>query len=107
MLRGVVERTLNSEWLDAWFERTPVSIQAVYDKLRGIETVTTAELVHDKAHHWRRIQVQLKKPTRQGERTLFIWSNLPTSVASFVAILRQKEIYLSARYLFYKKYVAI
>ena len=89
MRRGVVERTLNAEWLDAWFERTaesqytrellfstvfdlmlqvvcgvrrtvgsayqahehaiPVSIQAVYDKLKGIEPATAAELVRDQA----------------------------------------------------------
>jgi IS4 transposase len=89
MLRGIVERTLNAEWLDAWFERTaesqytrellfstvfdlmlqvvcgvrrtvgsayqahehtiPVSIQAVYDKLKGIEPATAAELVREQA----------------------------------------------------------
>jgi hypothetical protein len=89
MLRGVLERTLNAPWLDAWFERTaqsqytrellfstvfglmvqvvcgvrramsaayqaqaheiPVSIQSVYNKLKGIETQTSAHLVRDAA----------------------------------------------------------
>jgi hypothetical protein len=35
---------------------------------------------HGQARHWRRIRVQLKKPTREGEHTLFIWSNLPASI---------------------------
>ena len=89
MLRGVLERTLNADWLDAWFERTaqaqytrellfstvfdlmlqvvcrvrrsvgaayqaqgrriPVSIQALYDKLKGLEPATAARLVRDQA----------------------------------------------------------
>lgn len=36
MLRGVLERTLNAEWLDAWFERTA---QAQYTRELLFSTV--------------------------------------------------------------------
>lgn len=37
-------------------------------------------------HHWRRVKVKLLKPTRDGEDTIYIFTNLPTSVADALKI---------------------
>ncbi len=99
MMRGLVERLLNPEQMDQWFEQfaqeqytrellfstvvslmlevvcgsrkavnaayqameaaIPVSIQAVYDKLQGVEPAVAAELVRDTAREGQAIMAAI------------------------------------------------
>jgi hypothetical protein len=67
-------------------EQLPYQPLGALREVGQIETGTVAEQAIEvlddagKAHTWRRIQVKLKQPTRDGDDTIAILTNLPATV---------------------------
>ncbi len=60
----------------------------------GLVAEQAIEVIDDegKAHTWRRIRVRLNQPTREGENTIYILSNVPSTVeACTIAELYRKR----------------